>query len=658
VAFGLLAPAAAAEGCGSTTSPADGGEAPPDALADGPSPDAAAADAGPDALAPPDAGQDAGRDASEDAGSDADLDSGPIDAGDGGPPTPLHPRTAVTGLSDFDFTADKLAVRIGQTFSVCDLPACSNLVAVRGTGAHNARFALAGNRLYFSARPPGSIQDNVFSIAFDGTDKRNRTNHVVPGAPQESFLGVASFSGGLTKVEQIVSWSRFGEAGYRTLVEITNGVSENPLRVGRATANTHENVGSIVRYFPEQMRLVTTENNPTRALTPPSMTVTGALLPTPLRDPTRIATSPRGPSVAHPMVVIQEDGALHACPTATDCLGWIDLGDLGGVFSLDATNLYVGGPRGLGRCALAEIATQGTCTVVPMAPREVVEDPMYLTADAVVWKSGTVIRAVAKTLGGPCPPGEGMNAAAMCVPCAAGEEPSPSTGRCEACPLGTYASAPGTPVCTPCPAFSSTTATGRTSAAACAACSPGETSNAHTGHVCVPTSVRRVFLTSELHDGDFASDTTLPGAHAIAKADAFCMGSAARPDSAVFKAMIVDGVHRDAVSRTDWVFLPSSSYVQADGATPLGTTNPSAILPLPLTNPWSSDPNGMSLYFWTGIGSPSWAVAPAGTCLGFSTNLDPERGNMGIAGRTSPTGIGAGTASPCSTPRHLLCVEQ
>ena len=604
-----------------------------------------------DVAAPP------SRDASFDAWlADAARDAAPPSR-DAGPDPPLAARTLVVGMSDFDFTDRTLAVRIGSAFYTCALPACTALREVKNTTGHNGKFALAGDRLYFSGRATGSIQDNVFSIAFDGTARQNRTNHVVAGPPQQSYLGAVSFSGGPGRVEQIVRWSRFDEAGYRTLVEVTSGTSANPVRVGRPTANTHENEGSLVRYFPEQMKLTVTENNPTRAITPAAMVVTGAALPLPVEEPVRIATSPRGPAVAHPMVVIREGGTLKACPTTTACSGWIDLGDLAPLFTLDGENLYLGGVGGLARCSLAEIANQHTCTPTPMVPREVVEEPIYLTEGAVVWKSGNSIRAASKTLGAPCPPGEGV-VSGVCTACAAGEEPSPVSGRCEPCPRGTFAEGPGSPVCTACRALTSTAATGSTSSSACVACPPGETSNAHTSHLCAPITSRRVFLTAESHTGNFADDAALVGATPIAKADSFCMSSASRPDAAVFKAMLVDGVLRDAVGGLDWVFLPSSVYVQADGTTPLGTTNAAGLLQLPLTNPWDPQPGGTSVFFWTGIGAATWAQAPSGTCLGFSSASPEERGNMGIAGRMGNTSIGVGSASPCATPRRLVCVEQ
>ncbi|PTU32120.1 DUF1554 domain-containing protein [Stenotrophobium rhamnosiphilum] len=78
-----------------------------------------------------------------------------------------------------------------------------------------------------------------------------------------------------------------------------------------------------------------------------------------------------------------------------------------------------------------------------------------------------------------------------------------------------------------------------------------------------PSTGLKIFITEETHAGDFAGDPTLPGTTAIQKADAFCNSSRSKPSDDTYKALIVDGTSRDAVSLTDWVLKPDTDYYQA-----------------------------------------------------------------------------------------------
>jgi len=578
---------------------------------------------------------------------------GPDSVGMGG----IGARLDLPGLSDFDFTRESLAVRVGQAFFTCELPTCRRLTAVPNVVARAGRFAIAGDRLFLSMRPKGTLEDNIFSVAFDGSRLENRSNFVPPGPKEGSVLTVTSFAGGPSGVEQIVRWARYGEAGYRTLTQTASGVSANTYRVGRATANVHESAGAVVRYFPPQMRLERTEQNPTRKVTPAAMTINAVALPLPTTNPLAIATSQMGAKTAFPMVVIREGGTLKACPTTTPCAAWIDLGNLGNVFAIGRRYLFVGNAEGLSTCALEEIATKRTCTLKPLAPREVVQAPMYLTDHDVVFKSGPRVRAVQRPLQQRCGVGEGATADGVCVACAVGQEPSVA-GPCVPCPRGTYGRTAGARMCQACPRGSSTANTGNTSSASCTPCAAGETASARTYHLCAPTPPRRVFVTVETHSGDFANDPALSGASAIAKADAFCMGSLSRPPTGTYKAMLVDGVTRDATERLDWVFLPSTPYVQVDGSTLLGTTNDAALLELPLRNAWEGDVARSEAFFWTGIDSAGWSGGVATSCGQWGSGNSSVVGHIGAAGQVNAAAIGAGSGALCSTRLSVLCVEQ
>ena len=622
-ALGVVASCASAPT--TTEPPADAGS-PDAATADGAPPEASVADTGP--------ADSAAGDASPDAAS-------------AGPRTVL----SIPGLADFDLTSTRLLLRVGAELSLCTLPGCADRRALPNTSDHKGKLSIAGDRVYFTAFAPSSIQDNVFSIAFDGTDRVNRTNHAVPGGLTFSSLNAESFSAGVTKVEQGVRWVRSDDVGYRFLFETTLGASGNPDRVGRPTANLHENFGAEVRYVPEQLPFVGNENNPTLAITPAIMTTTGAALPVPERAPGAVAVSARGPSVAHPMAFHLDGARLLACPTTTDCAAWIDLGELGGAVNADGERLYVGDTHGLGSCLLSEIATQRRCTLKTMVSGEPVQAPLYVTAGELWYRSGELIRAVGKGAGVTCSPGSRLpRGATACVPCAAGQRPSANAAACLPCPRGTYADAAGAATCTACPENTSTAGEESTSAS-CLPCPAGYVSNAGTNHLCQDAERLKIFVTRERHNGDFAGDATLVGASAIDKADAFCMTSAARPAGGAYKALLVDGANRTAVPEVGWVLRPNTAYYQADGATPIGITNASSVFSFPLTHAWSGDPAQAYWYPWSGV-TPSWGLGDS--CGGWTVGVAGTFGRAFVAGRTEATGIGAN----CQITQPLLCVEQ
>ncbi len=154
----------------------------------------------------------------------------------------------------------------------------------------------------------------------------------------------------------------------------------NTARVARARDFYHSNKGGAVAYYLPS--------------SPPSFT--GVSAPVPATPPTLVAMSAAGPTVPHPTVVVLRGGNVEACPLATPCLAWLNLGPLGTILNLDDRHLYIGTPTGLARCALAEIGTAGTCTLVPHGPAEAVEEPLYLTTTHAWYRSGTQVRRVLK----------------------------------------------------------------------------------------------------------------------------------------------------------------------------------------------------------------------------------------------------------------------
>jgi len=97
--------------------------------------------------------------------------------------------------------------------------------------------------------------------------------------------------------------------------------------------------------------------------------------------------------------------------------------------------------------------------------------------------------------------------------------------------------------------------------------------------------VPKLFATLEVHNGDFASDATLPGSNPFAKADAFCNASLVKPDGLSYKALLVDGIHRAAVPAIDWVLRPNTTYYQPNGVVNSFRTGADG-----LTNPFPNNP--------------------------------------------------------------------
>ena len=69
----------------------------------------------------------------------------------------------------------------------------------------------------------------------------------------------------------------------------------------------------------------------------------------------------------------------------------------------------------------------------------------------------------------------------------------------------------------------------------------------------------KIFATSATHNGGFKNDNLLVGSTAMEKADNFCQNDANRPDSGTYKAILVDGVSRDAITPLDWVLKPNTT---------------------------------------------------------------------------------------------------
>jgi hypothetical protein len=164
--------------------------------------------------------------------------------------------------------------------------------------------------------------------------------------------------------------------------------------------------------------------------------------------------------------------------------------------------------------------------------------------------------------------------------------------------------------------------------------------------------VPKIFLTPELHDGDFAHDATLSGGNAIARADAFCNQSAGRADGQSYKAVLVDGSYRGASPAVDWVLKPLTTYFQAAGALPMFTSNALARHDSGLfTNGYLSGYSNIE-YMWTGLQS-DFTLA-TNNCQGWSSLAS------GLLG--SPADVrgsfGYAVVAACTIRYGLICVSQ
>lgn len=169
------------------------------------------------------------------------------------------------------------------------------------------------------------------------------------------------------------------------------------------------------------------------------------------------------------------------------------------------------------------------------------------------------------------------------------------------------------------------------------------------------TAGLKIFVTSETHNGDFQNDATLTGANAIEKADDFCNSSSTRPDAGTYKALLVDGVNRDAPTLTDWVMQPNTAYYRIFNNIRIGVTDSSAIM-ASLEN--TVYPLELGTFYpgsaYSGIDSQSTFATGAATCSGWSSTS----GSGHIGGTSYSKNFGGGSTTSCFSNMGIYCVEQ
>jgi hypothetical protein len=176
----------------------------------------------------------------------------------------------------------------------------------------------------------------------------------------------------------------------------------------------------------------------------------------------------------------------------------------------------------------------------------------------------------------------------------------------------------------------------------------------------------KIFASSRVHNGDFLGDTGLTGQTAMEKADNFCQTDPAKPDSATYKAMLVDGMTRDALVPLDWVLKPNTAYYQAQGNVRIMTTTSTAIFPTNLEHDihdsfgTSSDPNNPAptSTVWTGFIDGYSFTANTQTCSGWTYRDNGQDSPYGISYGTDGTELYTNGGQVCSLESRVYCVQQ
>lgn len=172
----------------------------------------------------------------------------------------------------------------------------------------------------------------------------------------------------------------------------------------------------------------------------------------------------------------------------------------------------------------------------------------------------------------------------------------------------------------------------------------------------------KIFVTSAEHHGDFANDPTLSGLTAIEKADDFCMRDANLPaDGSIYKALLVDGVYRDAVALIDWVLQPNTTYYRSSGIEIDTTSDDSIFLAFwrDMKNSIGEDDPSAFQNAWTGIATASdFSTDPGFNCSGWSSSGMDEGGFGTWIAKDRAAFDWYGSRSVCWIDNRIYCVEQ
>ncbi|HRG95866.1 MAG TPA: hypothetical protein PLR99_06450 [Polyangiaceae bacterium] len=383
-----------------------------------------------------DASADSGADASTDASADA-ADATPAACGAGGgrlcalgeacvldgdcaSPNVCEGRVCaaepavrtmadVGALASFDFEGTTLVYTVGDaSVYTCTLPGCADAAAVPNitlstmTGRPFPVSVAGGFIQYPTAAVVGSTYTVAASRSLDGATAGPSSTFACadrlarPSNPliRSSHSGADGWSG----LYKCITDDRLS-GGFRYGFSTPLAGSVRTDRVGRGSPSKHSNGDATVRLVPGTQTVMPTGVVATR--TDLVSTVVGTIFwgnsenPPP---PTELVTSPKsfgGVDLVYPQVAVRQ-GANFGVIRASAPGRVFTLGSGATTISIDERYLYVGKATGLGRCELSEIATLDTCTLAPLSTGEPVQAPLYLTATHAWYKSGNLVRRVAK----------------------------------------------------------------------------------------------------------------------------------------------------------------------------------------------------------------------------------------------------------------------
>lgn len=181
------------------------------------------------------------------------------------------------------------------------------------------------------------------------------------------------------------------------------------------------------------------------------------------------------------------------------------------------------------------------------------------------------------------------------------------------------------------------------------------------------------FVTAATHDGGFDQDAALAGGtfgatngdtNGTAEADNFCDSDANHPApaSGTYRALLVDNANRIASitanagdGQVNWILQPNRSYVRADGATLILTTDANRIFSFgALTNSIGTGANN----YWTGLNA-DWTTSTR-HCSNWQVNSGgANQGERGVENATDGTSVGGASGNrQCNQVYRLLCVQQ
>jgi hypothetical protein len=180
-----------------------------------------------------------------------------------------------------------------------------------------------------------------------------------------------------------------------------------------------------------------------------------------------------------------------------------------------------------------------------------------------------------------------------------------------------------------------------------AACAPQESE----GH--------KIFITQRQHIADFLHDPLLAGTTAIEKADAFCASDPNRPSTGTYKALLVDGEHRDAPARRDWVLQPDTDYFLPEDDVLIGRTTADAIFAAAFQDLDHAigHGNGNLQVVWTGLRSAT-DFSSGDDCDNWSNFTNDFYAEIGVAGERDAVAFSGGLHGCFTFEYSLYCVEQ